>query len=74
MIEINCPACSGPDNADCATCLGTSKVTQQAFNSFMAQKTRLEESQIFWDRVQKHINQAGKFRFEANGQVFELDN
>jgi hypothetical protein len=74
LIKINCPACSGPDNAECATCHGTSKVTQQVFDSFITEKTKLEESQIFWGRVEGFMYQTGRFRFEANEKVFELDN
>lgn len=36
MNETECPACAGPDNAACATCNGTSIVTYDVFNAFIA--------------------------------------
>ena len=39
---IDCPACAGPDNAECATCGGTSEVTQQVHDAFMLEKERAE--------------------------------
>jgi hypothetical protein len=74
VSKINCPACAGPDNVECATCQGTSEVTQEVFDTFMAKKTKQEEAQIFWGRVQEYMYQAGKFKFEVNEELFELDN
>ena len=37
-----CPACAGPDNAECATCGGTSEVTQEMHDAFMLEKERIE--------------------------------
>jgi hypothetical protein len=74
VIKINCPACAGPDNTGCATCHGESQVAQEVFDAFMAEKTKQEEAQTFWGRVQEHMYQTGRFKFEANEKVFELDN
>jgi len=74
MNKLNCPACAGPDNADCATCQGKSEVTQETFDAFMLEKTKQEEAQIFWGKVQEYIYQTGKFKFEVNEELFELDN
>jgi hypothetical protein len=71
---IKCPACAGPDNAECVTCLGSSEIAQEVFDAFMVEKAKQEEAQIFWGRVQEHMYQTGKFKFEANKEVFELDN
>lgn len=41
MNEIDCPACAGPDNAECETCLGTSLVSQDVYDIFIEkQKTQ----------------------------------
>ena len=37
---INCPACAGPDNAGCATCGGTSEVTQEVYDIFTLEQER----------------------------------
>jgi hypothetical protein len=74
MSKINCPACAGPDNAQCATCQGTSEVTQQVFDAFMVKKAKQEEAIVFWTRVQQYMYQTGKFKFEVNEELFELDN
>ena len=37
----SCPACAGPDNAECATCSGTSKVTQEVHDEFMLEQERI---------------------------------
>lgn len=39
---IDCPACAGPDNAECDTCHGDSEVTQEVYDNFMTQKQRME--------------------------------
>ena len=36
MNELDCPACAGPDNAECDTCHGTSLVTQEVHDAFVA--------------------------------------
>jgi hypothetical protein len=74
MSKINCPACAGPDNAECVTCQGTSEVTQEVFNAFMVEKSKQEEAQVFWGRVQEYMYQTGNFKFEANEEFFELNN
>lgn len=42
MNELDCPACAGPDNAECSTCGGTSEVTQEVYDAFMLEKERAE--------------------------------
>jgi hypothetical protein len=42
MNEVTCPACAGPDNAECATCNGTSLVSQEVYDTFMAAKAQQE--------------------------------
>lgn len=42
MEKLDCPACAGPDNAECATCGGTSEVTQEVYDAFMLEKERME--------------------------------
>jgi hypothetical protein len=76
MSKINCPACAGPTalGGGCATCSGTTEIIQEVFDAFMVEKAKQEESQFFWVKVQKYMHQTGKFRFEANEEVFELDN
>lgn len=38
MNEIDCPACAGPDNAECETCAGTSLVSQEVHDTFIAER------------------------------------
>lgn len=38
MNEIPCPACAGPDNAQCATCSGASLVTQEVHDAFIVER------------------------------------
>jgi hypothetical protein len=71
---IECPACAGPDNAECATCQGASEVTQEVFDVFMIEEAKQEEAVIFWTKVQDYLYQTGRFKFEAGKEVFELDN
>ena len=73
---INCPACAGPaeQRQNCATCNGNMEVTQEVFDIFMVKKNKQEQAQIFWGNVQGYMYQTGKFKFEANEEVFELDN
>jgi len=73
MSKIECPACAGPDNAGCLTCEGTSEVTREVFDAFILTKVKQDEMFEFWNRVQSHMYQEGTFRFEANGEVFELN-
>lgn len=40
MNEVSCPACSGPDNAQCVTCNGTSFVTQEVYDLFVAARDK----------------------------------
>jgi len=74
MSNIACPACAGPDNAGCATCKGTSEVTQEVFDTFTALEASEQASIEFWRNVQMFMYQNGKFKFEAGESVFELDN
>jgi hypothetical protein len=41
---LDCPGCAGPAalGGGCATCHGTTKVTQEAHDSFMASKLALD--------------------------------
>lgn len=39
---IECPACAGPDNAGCETCLGTSEVTQDVYDAFIEARNAFE--------------------------------
>ena len=74
MNKTSCPACAGPDNAECATCQGTSEVTQEVLDAFMVEKTKQENAQNFWDKVQEYMYQTGNFKFQVNEELFELDN
>jgi hypothetical protein len=38
MNKLDCPACSGPDNAECETCYGTSLVTQETYDTFVVKR------------------------------------
>jgi hypothetical protein len=71
-----CPACAGPTalGGKCATCNGTTEVAQEVFDAFMVEKAKQEDAQIFWTKVQEYMYQTGKFKFEANEELFELDN
>ena len=40
MNEITCPACAGPDNAECATCHGTSLVSQETYDAFIVERDK----------------------------------
>lgn len=40
MSQLDCPACAGPDNAECATCKGTSEVTRAVHDAFMLELER----------------------------------
>jgi hypothetical protein len=37
-----CPACLPPDNAECATCNGTSEATEEVYSQFMIKKSELD--------------------------------
>jgi hypothetical protein len=43
-MMIDCPACAGPveQRLDCATCNGNLEVTQEIYDSFLAQKEKKE--------------------------------
>jgi hypothetical protein len=41
MEKLDCPACAGPDNVGCATCGGTSEVTQEVYDTFMIEQERM---------------------------------
>lgn len=70
----DCPACAGPAEIrkDCATCLGEMTVTQEVFDNFMQNLAKVEAINEFWINVQENMWKAGNFRFEANGEVFEI--
>lgn len=40
MNEVACPACAGPDNAECATCNGNSFVSQEVHDLFVEEKLK----------------------------------
>ena len=40
--EVICPACAGPDNAERATCHGTSSVSQETHDAFMVEREKQE--------------------------------
>jgi hypothetical protein len=44
-MMIDCPACDGPQalGGDCATCLGLTEVTQEIYDTFLAQKAKQEQ-------------------------------
>lgn len=42
MNELDCPACAGPDNAECATCHGTSSVSQETNDAFVVEREKQE--------------------------------
>jgi hypothetical protein len=73
---IECPACAGPAalGGNCATCNGTTEITQEVFDAFMVKKATQEEAQLFWSKVQEYMYQTGRFRFEANEEIFEINN
>ena len=41
MDKLDCPACAGPDNAECATCGGTSEVAKEVHDAFMLEQERM---------------------------------
>lgn len=45
MGKLDCPACAGPDNAECETCGGTSEVDQATFDAFTATQEQLVATQ-----------------------------
>jgi len=71
---LDCPACAGPAEVrqSCETCHGKMEVTQEVFDIFMIKKAKDAEMFEFWNQVQSHMYQPGVFKFEANGQTFEL--
>jgi hypothetical protein len=48
-------------------------VTQEIFDAFMVKKAKQNEMFEFWNKVQSHMYQEGIFRFEADGEAFELN-
>jgi len=71
---ITCPACSGPTalGGGCATCNGTTQVTQETLDAFEVSQTKLDAANEFWSNIQSFMNQPGTFKFEANGEITEL--
>ena len=49
-----CPACLPPDNEGCATCSGTSEVTEEVYSQFLNEKQERESTMEFARRIQ-HI-------------------
>ena len=47
-----CPACLPPDNKQCNTCNGTSKVTEETHLQFMIKKQELEAVSEFSRKIQ----------------------
>jgi hypothetical protein len=48
-----CPACLPPDNAECATCNGTSEVTEGVYSQFMIKKSELDAISELSTKIQK---------------------
>lgn len=71
---IECPACAGPIEvrASCDTCKGATEVTQEVFDAFMVAKAKQDEINAFWFKVQEFMYQDGAFKFEANGELYEI--
>jgi hypothetical protein len=55
MKNIECPACSGPDNSMCATCNGTNEVTQEVFDTFNENKKEMEELFLLINSIEDFI-------------------
>jgi hypothetical protein len=49
------------------------QVTQEVFDAFITKKAEHDEMLEFWNQIQRYIYRPGLFRFEANGEVFELN-
>lgn len=71
---IDCPACAGPAEVrvGCNTCGGATEVTQQVYDDFIIAKAKQDEVNAFWARVQEFLYQDGTFKFEANGELYEI--
>jgi hypothetical protein len=71
---IKCPACAGPAEirVGCETCKGLMEVTRETFDAFMLQRAKQDRAIEFWNKVQEFMYQTGSFKFEANGEVFEI--
>jgi hypothetical protein len=50
-----CPACLPPDNAECATCNGTSEVTEEVHSQFMNEKQERESTIEFARKIQEAL-------------------
>jgi hypothetical protein len=48
-----CPACLPPDNEGCATCSGTSEVTEEVYSQFMTTKSERESVMDFSRKIQQ---------------------
>jgi hypothetical protein len=48
-----CPACLPPDNAECATCNGTSEVTEEVYSQFMINKSELDAVSELYQKIQE---------------------
>jgi len=51
-----CPACLPPDNAECATCNGTSEATEEVYSQFMAEKQERESTMEFARKIQEALH------------------
>jgi hypothetical protein len=72
---ITCPACAGPQalGGDCATCLGTTKVTQETLDAFLKRAEKKEQHLHFVFEVQKLV-QGGldkEMSFTIDGQTLQ---
>lgn len=55
----NCPACAGPPEAraGCATCNGVMEVTQEVYETFIANKEKQKRYQEFVLEVEDRMNE-----------------
>jgi hypothetical protein len=48
-----CPACLPPHNEGCATCGGTSEVTEEVYSQFLNEKQERESTMEFARKIQE---------------------
>jgi hypothetical protein len=51
-----CPACLPPHNEGCATCGGTSEVTEEVYSQFMIKKLELQSNIDFARKIQEALH------------------
>jgi len=51
-----CPACLPPHNEGCATCGGTSEVTEEVYSQFMIKKSELQSNIDFARKIQEALH------------------